>query len=51
MLRVMRASSEERLEMGRKGRGIVRDRFDLVRVMSRWQHALIEELMPSRTRQ
>jgi glycosyltransferase involved in cell wall biosynthesis len=50
MLKVMRASSEERLEMGRKGRDIVRDRCDLERVMSRWR-ILIEELMPSRAAQ
>ena len=50
MLKVMRASSEERVEMGRKGRDLVRDRCDLERVMSRWR-TLIEELMPSRAAQ
>jgi glycosyltransferase involved in cell wall biosynthesis len=50
MLKVMRVSSEERLEMGRKGRDIVRDRCDLQKVMSRWR-TLIEELMPSRSAQ
>ncbi len=46
MIRLMEAPSEVRLDMGRKGRALVRERCDLETVMGRWR-TLIEDLAPS----
>lgn len=48
MLTVMEAPWEERLEMGRKGRAIVRERCDLVAVMDR-RRTVIENIVASRS--
>jgi len=45
MMKLMEAPSEERLDMGRSGRSLVRERYDLEVVMGRWR-TLIEGLLP-----